>query len=225
MRSRFEAEFRPASARTYVRCLDPSQRFGSKHRSSRARRLAGHRSESAVRDAAIETRPSLEPGGNCADAPEVRSRWGTARHGMHCDPKRRDESRRALRSYAAARGPGRTIRSVERSTYSVRLKRRLFERAQAARVRGCAGRARLAWATISLILDHINGVRDDHRIENLRIVCANCAATFARTAEASIEPRLARDGCGSTSESRSPAMRSRTADHRAAGRPTAAAAS
>ncbi len=29
-----------------------------------------------------------------------------------------------------------------------------------------------------LILDHINGVRDDHRIENLRIVCPNCAATL-----------------------------------------------
>ncbi len=32
--------------------------------------------------------------------------------------------------------------------------------------------------TMSMILDHINGVRDDHRIENLRIVCPNCAATL-----------------------------------------------
>jgi hypothetical protein len=31
---------------------------------------------------------------------------------------------------------------------------------------------------MSLILDHINGVRDDHRLENLRIVCPNCAATL-----------------------------------------------
>jgi hypothetical protein len=29
---------------------------------------------------------------------------------------------------------------------------------------------------ISLILDHVNGVRNDNRLENLRIVCPNCAA-------------------------------------------------
>lgn len=31
---------------------------------------------------------------------------------------------------------------------------------------------------MSLILDHANGVRDDNRLENLRIVCPNCAATL-----------------------------------------------
>jgi hypothetical protein len=31
---------------------------------------------------------------------------------------------------------------------------------------------------MSLILDHINGVADDHRLENLRMVCPNCAATL-----------------------------------------------
>jgi hypothetical protein len=31
---------------------------------------------------------------------------------------------------------------------------------------------------MGLILDHINGVRDDHRLENLQIVCPNCAATL-----------------------------------------------
>ncbi len=31
---------------------------------------------------------------------------------------------------------------------------------------------------MSLILDHINGVRDDNRLENLRIVCPNCNATL-----------------------------------------------
>jgi hypothetical protein len=31
---------------------------------------------------------------------------------------------------------------------------------------------------MNLILDHANGVRDDNRLENLRIVCPNCAATL-----------------------------------------------
>jgi HNH endonuclease len=31
---------------------------------------------------------------------------------------------------------------------------------------------------MSLVLDHINGVRDDHRLENLRILCPNCNATL-----------------------------------------------
>jgi transposase-like protein len=31
---------------------------------------------------------------------------------------------------------------------------------------------------MSLILDHINGVADDNRLVNLRIVCPNCAATL-----------------------------------------------
>jgi hypothetical protein len=31
---------------------------------------------------------------------------------------------------------------------------------------------------LSLILDHVNGVRDDNRLDNLRILCPNCAATL-----------------------------------------------
>jgi hypothetical protein len=36
------------------------------------------------------------------------------------------------------------------------------------------------WKTgkISLILDHINGINNDNRIENLRIVCPNCDSTL-----------------------------------------------
>jgi hypothetical protein len=31
---------------------------------------------------------------------------------------------------------------------------------------------------MSMILDHVNGVPDDNRLTNLRIVCPNCAATL-----------------------------------------------
>lgn len=31
---------------------------------------------------------------------------------------------------------------------------------------------------MSLILDHINGINNDNRLENLRIVCPNCDATL-----------------------------------------------
>src|SRR3954471_15259465 len=31
---------------------------------------------------------------------------------------------------------------------------------------------------MSLVLDHINGVHDDHRLENLRMLCPNCNATL-----------------------------------------------
>ncbi len=69
---------------------------------------------------------------------------------------------------------------VEGSTYSRKhLKNRLYREGVKERRCEICGQSEL-WngGRMSLILDHINGVRDDHRIENLRIVCPNCAATF-----------------------------------------------
>jgi transposase-like protein len=69
---------------------------------------------------------------------------------------------------------------VERSTYQRgRLKERLF--AEGLKERRCelCGQGEL-WQgrRMALILDHVNGVHDDNRLENLRIVCANCNATL-----------------------------------------------
>jgi hypothetical protein len=60
-----------------------------------------------------------------------------------------------------------------------RLKERLF--AEGLKERRCelCGQGEL-WhgRRMSLILDHVNGVHDDNRLANLRIVCANCNATL-----------------------------------------------
>ena len=67
---------------------------------------------------------------------------------------------------------------VEGSTYSrSALKQRLYERGlKQRRCELCGQDEHWNGRRISLILDHINGVRDDNRLENLRIICPNCAA-------------------------------------------------
>jgi hypothetical protein len=69
---------------------------------------------------------------------------------------------------------------VEHSDYSRgHLKRRLFDSGLKARHCELCGQSEL-WhgRRMSLILDHINGVANDNRLENLQVVCANCAATL-----------------------------------------------
>lgn len=69
---------------------------------------------------------------------------------------------------------------VEGSAYSrSSLKRRLYESGLKSRACEMCGQGE-EWRgrRLSLILDHINGVHDDNRLENLRIVCPNCAATL-----------------------------------------------
>jgi hypothetical protein len=69
---------------------------------------------------------------------------------------------------------------VEHSTYSPHtLKQRLYDAGLKERVcELCGQNEHWNGAHMSLILDHINGVADDNRLENLRIVCPNCNATL-----------------------------------------------
>lgn len=69
---------------------------------------------------------------------------------------------------------------VEHSTYHRgHLKRRLLAEGIKQPICELCGQGN-TWRgrPLALILDHINGVADDNRLENLRIVCPNCAATF-----------------------------------------------
>lgn len=69
---------------------------------------------------------------------------------------------------------------VENSNYSRgSLKRRLYQTGLKQRVCELCGQGE-DWRgrRMALILDHINGVATDNRIENLRIVCPNCASTL-----------------------------------------------
>jgi hypothetical protein len=69
---------------------------------------------------------------------------------------------------------------VEKSTYSRNnLKRRLLNEGLKEPCCELCGQGEI-WRgrPMSLILDHINGIRDDHRLENLQMVCPNCAATL-----------------------------------------------
>lgn len=69
---------------------------------------------------------------------------------------------------------------IEGSTYSRgNLKPRLFaEGLKEPRCELCGQGELWRERSMPLILDHINGVPDDNRIENLQIVCPNCAATL-----------------------------------------------
>jgi len=69
---------------------------------------------------------------------------------------------------------------VVNSTYSRNhLKNRLLaEGIKAPECEMCGQDDEWRGRRMALILDHINGVPDDHRLENLRILCPNCAATL-----------------------------------------------
>jgi hypothetical protein len=111
-------------------------------------------------------------GGNWRTLRAWVARWGIPTD--HFDP---DVARRR-----ALRHAPRPIEEilVERSTYSRNhLKDRLYGAGLKQPICELCGQGEL-WRDrrMTLILDHVNGVRDDNRLENLRIVCPNCAATL-----------------------------------------------
>jgi hypothetical protein len=111
-------------------------------------------------------------GGNHATIKKYVARWGISTEHFDQD---------AIRREALARPPIPLADIlVERSTYHRgHLKRRLLaEGVKRPECELCGQGAIWRGRPLALILDHINGVPDDNRLENLRIVCPNCAATF-----------------------------------------------
>lgn len=99
-------------------------------------------------------------------------RWGISTE--HFDP-----TARTLRS-ATTRQPPLEAVLVEHSSYKrATLKRRLIKDGLKLPICEMCGQGQF-WMgrPMSLVLDHINGVPNDNRLENLRIVCPNCNATL-----------------------------------------------
>jgi hypothetical protein len=89
--------------------------------------------------------------------------------------------------YAAVRGSRPEQRTpldeilVENSSFSrSHLKERLYSEGLKEPSCEICGQGE-AWRgqVMGMILDHVNGISNDHRLENLRIVCPNCAATLS----------------------------------------------
>jgi len=69
---------------------------------------------------------------------------------------------------------------IENSNYSkTYLKKRLYDVGLKKRECELCGQGEI-WRgkKMSLIIDHINGINNDHRLFNLRIVCPNCNSTL-----------------------------------------------
>jgi hypothetical protein len=111
-------------------------------------------------------------GGGTATLRQWAERWGIST--KHFDPYANQRGHRTRKRVPLVEV------MIEDSTFNRgHLKRRLYEEGLKERKCELCGQGEI-WRgrRMSLILDHVNGKGRDHRLENLRIVCPNCAATL-----------------------------------------------
>jgi hypothetical protein len=88
------------------------------------------------------------------------------------------------------------------------LKRRLYQEGlKERRCELCGQGEEWRGRRLALILDHINGVPTDNRLENLRIVCPNCAATLDTHCGRNVKLIRRCEACGATFHSEAPDQR------------------
>jgi len=132
--------------------------------------LAGVIAESRSYSEALRRLGIRPAGGNHATIKKYTALWDISTE--HFPPKQGDQLRRPNLPLSAV--------LVEGSTYHRgHLKRRLLaEGIKQSRGELCGQGEIWRGRPMALVLDHINGEPNDNRLENLRIVCPNCAATF-----------------------------------------------
>jgi hypothetical protein len=148
----------------------PNGRSGAQHRYTRAElteAVAASRSWAET----LRRLGYCPTGGGSVTLKKRVSEWGISTE--HFDPYATSRER------AVRRVPLAEVLVAE-STYSrSSLKRRLFDEGlKERRCEACGQGEEWRGVRMGLILDHINGVRNDNRLENLRILCPNCAATL-----------------------------------------------
>lgn len=107
------------------------------------------------------------------DAVKISNSFSETTSNLGLDPKNSNIKKNVERSVK------RLKLSTEHFDSIQRLKNRLYkEKLKERKCELCGQDENWKGKKMSLILDHINGIHNDNRLENLRIVCPNCNATL-----------------------------------------------